>query len=427
LASALALACAEAPASPPNLILISIDTLRADHLGIYGYERDTSPNLDAFGREGVVFENTAAPSGWTLPSHATMMSGLAPQRHGAVGARFRIRDDVPLLAEQLSEAGYHTAAVANGPFVGERFGFDRGFGSFHYVDPVHVVEHHRQVMEVLGKAQPPFFLFFHYMSVHQPYEPPEEFDLFSRPDAPRPEGDGNLRTLKAALQRGTRTLDEAELAALRDRYDGEIRYLDHRIRDVFTALGDRIDRDTVVLITSDHGEEFLEHGDLGHNGNLYQVLVRVPLMLRGPGIPQEMRVTTMAGLVDIMPTFLDLAGLPIPPNVQGTSLRNLWEQREVPDRHLELVTGYAFVGTELLKVGVRTQDLKLVVDVRTGNREVYDIARDPGERNNLYGLHVDGSRLEKLLPTIQVGTEPPTSGTPSAEEHEQLRALGYVD
>jgi arylsulfatase A-like enzyme len=427
LASMALLACAEAPAIPPNLILISIDTLRADHLGIYGYERDTSPNLDAFARRGVVFENALAPSAWTLPSHATMLTGLAPLRHGAVGSRFEIREDVPVLAERLREAGYRTAAVVNGPFVGERFGFDRGFASFHYVDPVEVAGHQRQVMATLRAAQAPFFLFLHYMSVHQPYEPGDAFDLYSRPGAPHPEGEGNLRTLKAALRAGKRQLDAAELASLRDRYDGEIRSVDSRLAEIFEALGDRLDRNTVLMVTADHGEEFLEHGDLGHNGTLYRELLHVPLLLRGPGVPGGGRIATLVGLVDVMPTLLDFAGVPVPDAVEGISLRDLWQQGADPERHLDLVTGYPFDGEEFLKVGVRTRNLKLIVDLRAGTREIYDLSRDPDERRNLYGLHARGAELMRLIPGIPVLSEAPPDEAVPPEERQQLRDLGYLD
>ena len=232
LAGLAALGCASAP-QQPDLVLISLDTLRADHLGVYGYTRDTSPHLDAWAAGGAVFERAFAPSGWTLPSHATMFTGLPPREHGALHAYRRIGQDVVTLAEALREGGYATRGVVSGPLVGARFGFARGFDRYEEFRPQEVAEHHAKVLEVLGITfERPVFFFLHYMVTHSPYSPPEAFDRFTE-GAAFPELSRHLYERKEQLLEGTRGVSDAEARYLAARYDGEIRFLDSMLGELF--------------------------------------------------------------------------------------------------------------------------------------------------------------------------------------------------
>jgi arylsulfatase A-like enzyme len=423
LAGLVALGCGGAP-QQPDLVLISLDTLRADHLGVYGYMRDTSPHLDAWAAGGAVFERAFAPSGWTLPSHATMFTGLPPGKHGALHAYSRIGEDVVTLAEALREAGYATRGVVSGPFVGTRFGFAQGFDRYEEFRPNEVEEHHAEVLRVLGfTSERPAFFFLHYMVTHSPYSPPDAFDVFTE-GAAFPELSRELNDRKQQLQEGTRGISDAEARYLAASYDGEIRFLDAMLGELFRAIEARDAGRTVVLLTSDHGEEFLDHGSLVHNDSLYDELIRVPFILRGPQVPAGTRVMTLCGLIDVMPTLLDLAGLEASEAQEGRSVFERDAAARTKPRLLELLTGEPFVGRHLTHAGLRTADAKLVVDLRTGDRAFYDVARDPGERRNLYPHDPRVPALEAAL----------RREAPRAAERidldeadlEALRELGYV-
>jgi arylsulfatase A-like enzyme len=422
--------CAREPA--PNLVLLSIDTLRADHLGVYGYRRDTSPNLDAFARRGAVFEHVYAPAAWTLPSHASMMTGLVPGRHGAVGGDRGIRDDVAVLAELLAAAGYRTDAVVNGPFVKAKFGFGRGFDSYVYFEKDDTEAHHDAVLRALraGLARRPSFLFLHYMTLHIPHRPPPEHDRFSDPGARFPGIAENLRATKLELEAGRRVVSRAEVGYLRDLYDGEIVHLDAMLGEVFALLAAAVARDTYLVVTSDHGEEFLDHGSLIHNGTLYDELIHVPFLLWGPDVPAGIRVPALRGLVDVAPTLLELARVPAPPGLDGRSVLEAFGDAPQAERVLPLLTGYPEPERALLKAGVRTEEMKLIVDLATGARELYDLARDPEERRNVYptGARRDDPRLEALERAVPAGAAPSSRDVQlTPEEREALRSLGYIE
>jgi arylsulfatase A-like enzyme len=297
-----------------------------------------------------------------------MVTGLPPRAHGALQAASRIRNDVVTLAEALREAGYATRGVVSAPFVGARFGFARGFDRYEEFHPEKIAEHHAEALKVLGfKSERPVFFFLHYMVTHSPYSPPDAFDRFTE-GAAFWEVSIHLNDRKQQLQAGTRGVNDAEAGFLAARYDGEIRFLDAMLGELFRAIEARGAGRTVVPLTSDHGEEFLDHGSLVHNDSLYDELIRVPFILRGPQVRAGTRMMTLCGLIDVMPTLLDLAGLEASEGHQGRSVLERNAAARTEPRVLELLTGYPFVGRHLTHAGVRTADTKLVVDLRTGDR-----------------------------------------------------------
>jgi arylsulfatase A-like enzyme len=409
----------------PNVILISIDTLRADHLGCYGYHRESSPNIDRMAAEGTLFENAFSPTAWTLPGHASMFSGLAPQRHGATRSETAIRSEVPLVAEILRDHGYRTAGVVNAPFMQAKFGFDRGFDGFTYVPKLEVDRHQKTVLDTLHADDGrPFFLFLHYMSVHDPYAPEDPYNRFVG-TYEQPIGVDGQRLLKLwrAMDRGEATLNADEVRFLDDLYTGGVLSVDARIGELLESLEQLgLAEDTVIILTSDHGEEFMEHGSIVHTKTLYDELLSVPLIVRGPGVPAGARVRSMAGLVDIMPTVLGLVGLDIPNGLDGLDLADYWHDDSVPRRLLEIETSW-IDGTRA-KRGIRTPTHKLIVDLEAGTTEFYDLVEDPGETQNLYP-HPVAAELEQALQSLEaraVGDE--VELTP--EDIEQLRSLGYI-
>lgn len=383
----------------PNVLLISIDTLRADHLGCYGYERDTSPRIDALAREGVLFENALSSTSWTLPAHMTMLSGLPISVHGACEERHFDRQDdhgqrIPpplrgeLVSSALRAAGYRTAGFYSWKYLDDSFGFDSGFDVWQrcgidlYSHPVLGVELARlrqtgevEAMrelafafrelidprrpsspEVVGEAtrwldahtgdERPFFLFVHLFDVHDPYKPPKEFDRFGDPAYAGPIDVKHAQLISERVYPGMPPEDLARLISL---YDGGIAYVDDQVGkllDHLDALG--LAEDTLVILTSDHGEEFFEHGTIGHRQHLYRESVAVPLVLRQPGrLPAGKRVAETVGLIDLAPTILAATGTPPPHELPGVDLGAVANAHSPGGERTYTSTLFVFGGREL--------------------------------------------------------------------------------
>jgi arylsulfatase A-like enzyme len=422
----------EREAAPRNLILISLDTLRADRLGAYGYERDTSPALDALAARGARFETVIAESNWTLPSHVTLMSGLPPQIHGVVIPNQAPSADVPLLAEVLRARGFRTLGLTAGRFLTRRYGFDRGFEEFDDADLsfAKALAIARQRL-VEFDADDRFFVFIHSYDVHCPYDPPE---AYARRFQTRPKSDhvptrgrcGNPHFNRMALTPG-------QARFLSDRYDAGIRHADDLLAQFLADIGrrGRLD-DTLVVVVSDHGEEFMEHGKVGHRGTLYMQSLRVPWLMAGPGVP-EVVIDEPVGLADVMPTLLELLGVPAPP-MRGASKRALLRGERASDPQ-RLVFSQNDWGLRLYSAVVG--DRQIIVDDIRGKARFFDWRADPDEQVDLAGAKLDAERNRVLWLSARDEfqrrkrdrgrLEPESLGDASAEEREQLEALGYVE
>lgn len=298
---------------PPSLVLVSLDTVRADHLSLYGYERPTTPCLERYARDADVFTRSYSSSSWTLPSTATLLTGLLPGQHGALTVHTRLGPDVPTVAERLQVAGYRTAAVTDGGFAGFGWGFDRGFQRYDVTRGAAWHAAAKDARRIFGSAaawvrrnrHEPFFLFVHTYEAHQPYLNREGFaDPFLQP------GDRG-KDWRVGANPHEEPPDAEGLRRMVALYDGEIaradRYLGEFLDLVAEELGDRV----AVVVTSDHGEEFLEHGDLEHGfGKVFDPNVRVPLVVKAPGASSGRRVDVPVTGADVAPTLLELAGLP---------------------------------------------------------------------------------------------------------------------
>jgi arylsulfatase A-like enzyme len=301
--------------SPPNIILISIDTLRADHLGTYGYPLDTSPNIDAFAETAVVFENAMSPSPWTLPAHAAMMTGLDPtQQTGSDEHFYRLGDGLDMIAEIAARNGYVTAGFTDGVLVGGDIGFAQGFDRY-YDGPGHVdapVGTSKEVFErslawLEGRDHLPFFLFAHTYEVHWPYEPLEPYlSRFAPGIDPK------------AVKRDDHSLN-IQL------YNGEIAHTDHqfgRFLEGIRALG--LLDNTIVIVTSDHGEEFGERGNFWHMNTVHRESMHVPLIVHLPSASlAPARVETAVSITDLFATLLDAMEADHPERYDSHSLMPL--------------------------------------------------------------------------------------------------------
>ncbi len=433
----------------PNLVLISIDTLRADRLGAYGHTLPTSPAVDRrLAGEGVVFERVLSQSPKTTPSHMTLFTSLYPAVHGielwdGQTAGPVLSPRVHTLAEVLRNAGYATAAFTGGAHMHRARGFGHGFRRYRHDDQLR-----RSRDWLREKAGRSFFLFFHTFEVHDPYKPrPELIPLFDGEYGEGPILDAVRRIHAggvAGWERGHKLFWEAvdetdprDVRFISRLYDAGIRQMDDRtltpLLDELDALG--LANDTLVVFTSDHGEAFGEHGRFLH-GDLYQGTLHVPLVLRWPGrLPAGTRVAQRAGLIDVMPTVLELLGVPAPTQqLQGRSLAGL-ARGETSDGHGTVVSEYSHRAQGRLFESLRQGD---DVFIHEGGRNVlFDLSNDPGEdadrsaadpdRVTAMRAALDRWRAACQALAARFGPSATDAETPDAATLRNLRALGYVE
>lgn len=436
-----------APADRPrNAILISIDTLRPDRLGCYGHARPTSPTLDALAARGVCFEDVTAAAPWTLPSHATMLTGLYPSHHGVRSHETRLSEDVVTLAEEFHEDGFQTFAVVNTHNVGApQFRLRQGFEEFRYVieteeDPgtgrVRTFNSGETIVStakelLAGRAgDEPFFLFLHFYDAHTDFTPKSEYrERFVAPYSGSL--DGSTTQLAEARQR-METLSDDDLRFLQELYEAEIRQLDDLLGRFFVWLeSEGLLEETLFVVTSDHGEEFQEHGSLLHGRTQYQEVLRVPLILAGPGIPAGARVVTPVHGVDVAPTLLARMGIRSRQPRDGIDLAPSWSGGVLPERTFFAEADHNNVSggqpVNDVKKMVRRGSTKLLFDVQSRALELYDLERDPRELRDL-SLERPAraaalrAELETFLESAIVGEG---VAPPDEEELRMLQALGY--
>lgn len=336
----------------PNIILVCMDTVRADHLGAYGYDQHaTSPALDRLAAEAVVFENASSTEGWTKPSVASFMTGLYPAQHGVYSGSARrvagksthvLPSAARTLAEELSDAGYVTAAFIHNEHLSRGNGFEQGFS--HFEDDLGDARDIRwRAMDWLDDApgDKPFFIYLHLLDAHYPYPVPDDYaSMFADSSDVSLFRGADWRSLRDAINGGDRTLADHELAALKALYDGSIRYIDDQLARLFRTLKTRDMWDhTAVCIVSDHGEEFLEHQRIGHGHGLYENLLHVPWILRVPG-RKAGRVDSLVSLVDLYPTLLSVANIDAPESEGVNRLESPRVQEAIFAEHKE---GKAYV------------------------------------------------------------------------------------
>lgn len=319
-------------ARAPNVVLICLDTVRADHVGAYGYRANpTTPALDRLATESTVFLDASAAAGWTKPSVPSFLTGTYPMQHGvyegsARGESGKVTDVLPesstTLAEVFRERGYATAAFVKNAQLNRGNGFEQGFET--YVDEAGDARTLRWRAEdwleehAARSSAHPFFLYLHFLDAHWPYDVPDEYAArFTPLESSALFRGGGSRALRDEVNDGKRRLNESELAALVDTYDGSLRFIDDELARLFAYLDARgLWSDSVVCVIADHGEEFMEHGRIGHGHGLHQNLLRVPFIVRVPGRAPQ-RVDTPVSLIDLFPTLLGAAGLSNLPANEG--------------------------------------------------------------------------------------------------------------
>ncbi len=442
----------------PNIVLISVDTLRADHLGCYGYAHDTSPFLDSLATEGIVFENAFAQSSWTLASHMSLFTGRYPHNHGVETPELSLSASIPTLTEELKAAGYHTYGFVTWAFLDEKYGFGRGFDLYRQFIPppdkrdVQHAEHVTRadvavdsILEGFGQGlASPYFLFVHLFDPHLDYAPPIEDARRFDPTAAEDLTVGKHTTLQPyilAVQNEPQRIPTSMLKQVTALYDGEIRFTDRQLKRLFDGLESRgMMDDTLVVFTSDHGEELDDHGSMeGHGWTLYDEILHVPLIVKLPDSKAashtNQRIAPLAESIDIAPTILQLAGLAIPESFDGKSLLPYLDPTSSPDETRSFSSSQRF----LSRWSLRTDTHKLIHSRRKTARlpyvpplyEFYDLEADPGETTNLFENQPPEARrlrayLDAWMQTQRKNVDPVPLQL-DQEQRARLRALGYAD
>jgi arylsulfatase A-like enzyme len=386
-----------------NVVIIGIDTLRRDHLGCYGYDRNTTPNIDKLAATGVLFENAVSQSPWTLPSFATVFTSLYPTQHGAVSRGDRMRTGFPTLAAILRANDYATGALVNAPVMSPAYKLDRGFDYYSYkggirdrVADATTVSALEWIDDNSGK---PFFIFVHYFDPHVPYSPPPPYDTLFAPDS-----SAQSRRFFFPDKSHIDELTASDWDEIRALYDGEIAFTDEAVRRLLEGLEERgLRENTLIILLSDHGEEFYDHGGFEHGHTLYDELIKVPLVFALPGVvPDEVRIPRQVRLLDVCPTILDLVGIDSGTHFEGVSLKHLIMgdngQRETAEGRI--LPAHVAYSEALLyprpgeRKCVTAYNWKLIYDVKTAEELFFNLAEDPGEHLNLAG---DGGEPLTLL------------------------------
>ena len=439
--------CAAPPATPvaadgPNVLLISIDTLRPDHLGCYGYGPPTSPALDAFRDDAVLFTTAIAQAPSTLHSHASILTSMLPHHHGAGwGGKTRLDESAVTVTEVLRDAGYATAAFTGPGQMDPIFGLDQGFDlyekvggqSFHLTSlrGLEWIDEHSAREE-----ERPFFLFLHTYETHHPYSPPADLLALFDGDYAGPLPPSIDLDILRAINRGDLEISDADLDHIVATYDAEIRSMDTALGDLLTALRERgLYDDTLIVFTSDHGEEFGEHGVVGwHSHTLYDELLRIPLLIKYPG--GKHAGATVEGQVrslDVAPSILAAAAIEPPDRFAGVDLAPL-AAAGATTTELAAVSRIDRVWSRDL-TSIRTERWKLMPPPKTQRGQskslwLFDLEADPGEQWDTASSHLAvKTELEEAL-AAAVASRKRLQGeqvAPTKTTLDDLRKLGYIE
>jgi len=427
----------------PNIILISIDCLRPDHLSAYGYSRNTSPNIDRLAADGVVFEQVVGGSSWTHPTHMTMLTGLPPSIHGATRWS-KLDPSVAFLPDTLTQAGYRADGVVTVDYLSQSFGLERGFHTYRYDYDMGATAVVDEAIGLVRRAQgESHFLFMHMLDAHWRYAPPRGFrDRFGE----RPE---DIEELNRIVGSDEPPVDQGTIDDVMKLYDGEVAHVDTELGRLFDEL-DRLGlyEKSLIIFTGDHGEAFYEHEWWKHTQTLYDEMVRIPLIVKWPGNSPTGRVQTMVSQTDVVSIAMSAASLPSG-NAWSRDLREELETPSVPGERT--VVSEVFwearqdVREATMKVALRTDAFKYIATLRgepaetlsltePPHEELYDLVADPGELEDLSTAREPEMRefRKKLRAYFDEVTR--LRATRSGEEVvldeaalERLRALGYVE
>jgi len=421
--------------SPLNIVIYLIDALRADHLGCYGYDRPVSPRIDGFSESGVLFEKAQAQTSWTRASVASIFTGLMPQVHGANDDDDALSESVTTIAEYLQTAGYQTAGFSANGNAGPNVGFAQGFDIFRHIGAARSEELGVEYSKWLNdlKDDQPFFLWVHAVDPHVPYMPPNVFrDRFAPGVTDRELG--SVARI-ASLSRHPDRLSKRVISNLKDLYDAEIAANDRSFGALLDVLKNRgLEDNTVVILLSDHGEEFYDHGGWTHGKTLYGEVLNIPLIIRFPGGPWGERIDRVVQHVDILPTILDFVGIDVPTGIQGHCLTDLLTEegrQNWPNQSFSYLDLRGRVGSTVFDG--RWKMIHFQDRGRGSLPKLFFIPTDHNETTDLFPRRPDtgatmlawDARHTCRLPDPV--TAPIVDTTAKREMREALKALGYIE
>jgi arylsulfatase A-like enzyme len=453
----------------PNVILLTIDTLRADMLNCYGYNTPLTPNIDRLAASGIRFEQAISGGSWTQAAFPVIMTSSYPAMYG--GCLGRLASERPSPIETLTAHGYTTGGFSTNPHLSRATGYNRGFHHFSDLAPDEADPRLRRIKggqrllrnplfhyglgllgnrmrparlyssaadltdsfyRWLGQVDMPFFAWIHYMDLHWPYHLEEA--LTQPRDIAQAWQDHAIMYGRSNFN-GNEPITAAQRKHFIGLYEQSLQYLDAQIGRLLDQLeNSAYASNTIIILLSDHGEEFLDHGRWGHwESNLYDEILRVPLILRMPGMPGSQIIRRQVRLLDIMPTIMDLCECPVPDDILGTSLAPLWTQREA-EYDVEAAVS-EMRRDPWHRIAVRTEDFKFIWDNKRPNQpDLYDLKADPAEKQNVASLHPQQvSRFQAIVDAQlrRVAETEPGTAAPKLELDEEvvmrLRDLGYME
>lgn len=429
MATALLFSCESvSDAGKKNLVIIVVDALRRDHLGVYDYQRDTSPNIDAFAQDAIVFDRAISQCSWTAPSVAALLTSDYPAAAAQIG---NIRG-IPTFPEWLSRNGYQTAALVANPIIRANKGYGQGFDTYRFLKQASAFKIVNKAVDWIDSRDQgrPFFLYLHFMDVHDPYTPPSPYDVRFNQNY---EGSvngwiGKYRTLMSeGKQVGLSAEDLEQLVAL---YDAGIAYFDSQFARFIKALRDRgLYQNTLIALTSDHGDELLDHGGIGHGQTVFEELIRVPLFIEGVEGEGGSRYSGMLEMIDLAPTLAAMLDIPLDYDVTGRSfLEHLKQNRPFKEKAFSEVhhTFGPMKGTWY--VSARGGEDKVIYSPSQETYRSYDLVADPHEMAAIEGKaspEIEGLKTALRNWRSHYGSRGNVE-EPDPETMKALRALGYV-
>jgi arylsulfatase A-like enzyme len=449
-----------------NVVLVTIDSLRADHLGHYGYDRETTPVIDSLASNGLSFD-AYANSTWTRASFPSIITSSYPLEYG--GFEY-LSDERTTIGSVVGDGGYETAAIHSNLWLSRDYNYSRGFDYFYdsKSDPsllakarafaklkldqdgliyrtlqwlydnteekagIDIGQTYKDAETITDEAinwiestTDPFFVWVHYMDVHHPYLPHAgvSAEMGLHPAVSEREA---IQLRRKMLEEPDQITD-SEYQTLVDLYDTEIRYTDEQIGRLVGAAKEKGgNAETTVIVTSDHGDEFREHGRFSHQPTMYDEVLHVPVIVEGAGVPADGHQDEQVELLDVAPTVADLAGVSTPDSYRGRSLLEAAGSGEDVDVFSETWSNDEY------KLSIRTPEWKYTWDRNTDSRELYDLAADPGETENLIDERAEKAnklheRLAEHLEQLQATNETLPDVTMDAETEARLKDLGYLE
>lgn len=429
----------------PNVIVIVSDALRADHLGCYGYNRDTSPNIDRFASESLLFESAWANSSWTKPSVGSIFTSLLPHQHRALYWSSILERTKMTMAEVLKNLGYRTYGIQANPVLSKAYGYDQGFDYYKQIDFARAEKITQEFLRsVKYNRRRPFFAYLHYYDTHVPYDAPEVFGEKFGVNSHQLFKPGKFKTIEVRLLNLLGLPDE-DKKSLINLYDAAINYVDYNFKFVLDSLAEAgiLDK-TIIVFTSDHGEEFWEHGNFDHGHTLYEELLRVPLIIGWPGKIRAERIKSKVQLIDLLPIIIQSSGISLKKN--NTVKLNLAEiisnkredifaegillgdyKRAIINNNWKLIENSGYINQDTL--GLYGDLTRYVIPKYHFSYELYNLGNDPDEKNNLIEKeNEEFIKLRAKMRRYRVTLEGPNKKIEidRNKKLEDLRSLGYI-